>query len=93
MSIRERLLYVLQSWRSIVAPRWLPPPRPWWPLSRVAFYAILVFDGVLLVVLRDFDLIPGLLFIAYSAAGLGVVLSEPRLYSSTLDTATEARAG
>ena len=83
MSILQRLRYVLQSWRSIVAPKWLPPPRPWWRLSRVAFYAVLALDAILLTVLRGVSLAPGLVLIAYFAAGLGVTMTEPRLPSST----------
>ena len=83
MSILQRPRYALQSWRKLVAPRWLPPRRPWWPLSRVAFYAVLASAAVLRAVLRPDDPLVDLLVIAYFAAGLGVVIAEPRGASLT----------
>ena len=77
MSILQRLLYALQSWRSIVAPKWLPPRHPWWPISRVAFYAsCMVGTGLNAVMLSG--RISSLVAFAYFAAGTGVTIAERR---------------
>lgn len=82
MSNLERLRYALPSWRSIAAPRWLPPPRPWWPLSRTAFYACCMGGTGLIAAMRWVD-IPSLIALAYFSAGTGVTIAESRLRAPT----------